>query len=391
MTPAAFAPQEILERILRHAATGTLDVPSKSWRLRCFPYGDATKAIGQVPLVNRHWNKAATRILYWELTVNEREQEERPAAIPKNALLMRTLEQSPRLQAHVRSLHLNTWTTDINDGEKFESLKLRILRCCTLVQHIWIHGWVPYLPNQFHTTIATFTGLRYLSIRSFKYYTNSFCSLEGLEVMMRGWPNLERLNILGSAIIDGGGDSVRSTQPPPINKHVTRLTLVDPCRLEGFTRIIPNLAELSLLLRSDPKLPLLHTQRWKHTLRCLKLSMRFALTDTEWQAVMMVLCGFERLQRLRIRALFPLVLLELPDTLEKITFIVRSEDLPVLFDVLDQKLPRSIRKVKFAVNYPFTNAEKAQCDLESALRAFCENRKWKWLVLDSYRFLISSS
>src|SRR5258706_7586144 len=100
MTPAAFAPQEILERILRHAATGTLDVPSKSWRLRCFPYGDATKAIGQVPLVNRHWDKAATRILYWELTVNEQEQEERPAAIPKNGLLMRTLEQSPRLQAH---------------------------------------------------------------------------------------------------------------------------------------------------------------------------------------------------------------------------------------------------------------------------------------------------
>lgn len=391
MTPAAFAPQEILERIFRHAATGILDVPSKSWRLRCFPDSDATKAIGQVPLVNRHWNEAATRILYWELVVNELRQEERSATSSKTALLMRTLEQSPRLQAHVRSLRLNTRTMDINNREIFEWLKLRILRCCPLVQHIWIHGWVPSLLDLFRTTIATFTNLRYLSIQPFIEYRIPFSSFEGLEAMMRGWPNLERLSIGGRVIADDDSDSVRSTQNPPINKFVARLTLYGPNCLEGFTRIIPNLVELSLSMRGDPNLFLLHAQRWKHTLRRLKLSVRLAITETQWRAVMMALCGFKGLQRLRIRALFPLTLLSLPETLEKIRFIVRNKDLPILFHVLDQKLPRSIRTVKFSANYPHASAQEARCDLESALQAFCEKRRWKWLVYDSYRYCISSS
>jgi hypothetical protein len=37
--------------------------------------------------------------------------------------------------------------------------------------------------------------------------------------------------------------------------------------------------------------------------------------DTQWQAIMTALCGLERLQQLRVRNLFPLTLLELPDTL----------------------------------------------------------------------------
>ena len=390
MSPAAFAPQEILERILRHAATGTLDVPSKSWQLRCYPYSDASKAIGQVPLVNRHWNEAATRILYWQLVVNERRQEEIPVALSKKALLTRTLEQSPRLRAHVRSLYLTTWSTDINDREKFKWLNLRILRCCTLLQHLWIRGWIPSLLNQFHTTIATFTGLRYLSIQPNESSRDLFCSFDGLEAMMRGWPNLERIKIIRRVITNNGSDSVRSTQPPPMIKHITRLILYDLSHLEGFTLIIPNLTELSLSMRNDPTLFLLHAQRWKRTLRCLKLSVRYTITDTQWRAVMMALCGFERLQRLRIRALFPLALLELPDTLEEISFMVWNEGLPVLFDVLDQKLPRSIRKVKFAVSYPYMSV-KAQHDLESALRAFCDKRKWKWLVHGLHGYLMSSS
>ena len=391
MSPATFAPQEILERILRHAATGTLDVPSKPWQLRCSPYSDASKAIGQVPLVNRHWNEAATRILYWQLVVYERGQEEIPAVLSKNALLTRTLEQSPRLRIHVRSLHLNTWTTDINDREKFKWLNLRILRCCTLLQHLWIRGWIPSLLNQFHTTIATFTGLRYLSIRSYEDDWDPFCSFDGLEAMMRGWPNLEYLNISGRVITDDGGDSVRSTQPPPMTKHGARLILYDPSHLEGSTHITPNLTELSLSQRDDPTLFLLHAQRWKRTPRCLKLWVGRGMNDAQWRAVMMALCGFERLQGLIIQTLFPLALLELPDTLEEITFVVGSEDLPVLFDVLDQKLPRSIRKVKFVVNYLHTSAEKAQCDLEPALRAFCNKRKWKWLVHGLHGYSISSS
>jgi hypothetical protein len=210
MSPAAFAPQEILERIL----------PSRShWHTRCpfkvvaaslLPHEKCLKGHRPGPLVNRHWNEAATRILYWELVVNELGQEETPAALSKNALLTRTLEQSPRLQAHVRSLRLITWTTD-NDREKLKWLNLRILRCCTLLQHLWIHGWIPSLLNQFHTTIATFTRLRYLSIQAFTDYRDPFCSFEGLEAMMRGWPNLERLEF-GAALSPTTGDSVRSTQ-----------------------------------------------------------------------------------------------------------------------------------------------------------------------------------
>ena len=387
MSPAAFAPQEILERIFRHAANGTLDVPSKSWRLHFSPYNDASKAIGQVPLVNRHWNEPATRILYWQLVVNERD-EDTPAALSKDALLRRTLEQSPRLQTHVRSLHLNTITTD--NREKFKWLNLRILRYCTLLQHLWISGWIPSLLNQFHTTITTFTELRYLSIQPYTNYRNQFCSFQGLEAMMRGWPNLERLHIHGRIIIDGGGGSVRSTQSPPMTKHVTRLILYNLTHLEGFTLIIPNLTELSLSIKDDPKLFLLHAQRWNRTLRCLKLFVRYAITDTQWQAVMMALCGFERLQRLRIWPSFPLALLELPDTLEEITFRVGSSGLPVLYDVLDQKLPRSIRKVKFEVDCPYMGV-KPQHDLESALRAFCDKRGWKWLVHGSHGYFISSS
>jgi hypothetical protein len=391
MTSAASAPQEILERILRHAATGALDVPPKSWRLRYFPTKNATKAIGQVPLVNRHWNEAATRILYWELVVNELRQEKGSVTLSRNDLLTRTLEESPRLQAHVRSLRLNTWTTDINDREKLEWSSLRILRCCPLVQHIWIHGWIPPLLDEFHTTIATFTSLRYLSIQAFTDYRDPFCSFEGLEAMMKGWPNLERLNVGGRVITDDGSDNVQSTPNPLMNKHVTRLTLFDLNCLEGFTTITPNLAELSLWVRGDPKPFLLHAQKWKHTLRCLKLAVRLATTDAQWRAMMIALCGFERLQRLRIRALFPLALLELPDTLEEIKFMVRSEDLPVLFHILDQKLPPSIRTVKFGVNYPHTSTLNAPRDLELELRAFCEKRKWKWLVYNSHRFRISTS
>ena len=391
MSPAAFAPQEILERILRHAATGTLDVPSRSWRLYSYPSMDPARAIGQVPLVNRHWNEAATRILYRELVVNELDELGLPATLSKNALLTRTLEQSPRLQAHVSSLHLNTYTTDIDDREKFEWLSLRILRCCTHLQHLWIRGWIPSLLKQLHTTIATFTGLRYLSIRPYKENSrDSFCSFEGLEAMMRGWPNLEYLNTSGRAITDNGGDSVRSTQPPPMTKHGARLILYDPSQLEGFTLITPNLTELSLSQRDDPTLFLLHAQRWNRTLRCLKLWVGRGVTDTQWRAVMMALCGFERLQRLIIRTLFPLALLELPDTLEEISFMVGSKGLPVLFDVLDQKLPRSIRKVKLAASYPYMSV-KTRHDLESALRAFCDKRGWKWLVHGSHGYLISSS
>ena len=391
MTPAAFVPQEILERIFRHAATGRLDVPSKAWHLSCYPFSDTIMAIGQVPLVNRHWNEAATRILYWELVVSELPQEGRFATLSKFALLTSTLEHSPRLQTHVRSLRLNTWIMESYDREKFESLKLRILRCCPLVQQIWIHGWMPSYLDQFRTTIATFTNLRYLSIHPFRDYRIPFSFFEGLETMIRGWPNLEHLNIGGRVITDDGGNSVRSTRNPPNNKSVARLTLYGLSPLERFTCIIPNLVELSLLVHGDPILLLLRAQRWKHTLRRLKLSVGLAIADTQWRAVMMALCGFKRLQRLIIRAVFPLILLEFPETLEKITFMVRSEDLPVLFYFLDQKLPRSIRTVKFAANYPRESAQEARCDLESTLRVFCEKRRWKWLVHDSYRYWISSS
>lgn len=397
MASAASAPQEILERIIRYAATGALDVPSKSWRPRYFPSKNATQAIRQVPLVNRHWNEVATRILYWGLVVNELRQEESSVTLSRNDLLTRSLEESPRLQAHVRSLRLNTWTTNINDRGQLEWSSLRLLRCCPFVQHIWIHGWIPPLLDEFHTTIAAFTALRYLSIQAFTDYRDPFCSFERLEAMMKGWPNLERLNIGGRVITDDddGNDSARSSQSPPMNKHTARLTLFDLSCLEGFTHITPNLVELSLWIRGDPKPFLLHAQKWKHTLRCLKLSVRLATTDTQWRAMMMALCGFERLQRLRIRALFPLALLELPDTLEEIKFMVRSVDLLVLFDILDQRLPHSIRTVKISVNYPHTSTTNAQRDLErdleSDFRAFCKKRQWKWLVYNSHKFRISTS
>ena len=322
--------------------------------------------------------------------MNELRQEEISATLSKIALLTITLEQSPRLQAHVRSLCLNTLSTDVYDQEMFEWLKLRILRCCPLVQHIWIHGTLSLL-DQFRTTIATFTGLRYLSIQPSRDHSNPFSSFEGLEAMIGGWPNLKRLSIGGRVITDDGGDSIRSIQNPPINKSIARLTLYGSSCLEGFTRIIPNLVELSLSTRDDPMLALLHAQRWKHTLRRLKLLVRLAINDTQWREVMMALRGFKELRRLRIRALFPLTLLELPEALEKITFTARFQDLPILFDILHQKLPRSIRAVKFAANYPYGSAEVARCDLESALQAFCEKRGWKWLVHDSYRYWIFSS
>jgi hypothetical protein len=391
MASAASAPQEILERIFRHAASGALDVPSKSWRLRHFPNNKATKAISQVPLVNQHWNEAATRVLYWELVVIELPREGVFAIPSRNALLTRTLEGSPRLRAHVRSLCLNTWTMDMNDREKSEGLSLRIFRCCPLVQHVWIHGWIPSLLDKIRSTIATFIGLRFLSIHSFIGYNDPFCSFETLETMMKGWPKLEYLNIGGQVVTDDGGDSVQSTRNLPVNKHFTRLTLFDVNRLEGFTRITPNLVELSLWIGGDPEPFLLHAQRWKHTLRCLKIWVRSATTDTQWRAEIVALCGFEKLQRLRIRNLFPLTLLELPDTLEKIKFTVRSTDLPILFDVLDQKLPHSIRTVTFGVDYPHASTKNAQRDLESELRAFCEKRKWKWLVYHPYRYRISTS
>jgi len=93
---------------------------------------------------------------------------------------------------------------------------------------------------------------------------------------------------------------------------------------------------------------------------------------------MMALCGFEKLQRLGIQTQFPLTLLELPNTLENFKLMVRSIDLPVLLDILDQKLPRSIQTVKLGVDYPFTWYPRH--GLESGLRAFCKKRRWEWLV-----------
>ena len=391
-TSAASAPLEILERILRYAAFGVLDVPSKSWRLRHFVDNNAVNAIRQIPLINRHWNEAATRILYWKLDVNECRREGRSAILSRNALLTRTLEESPRLQAHVHSLCLNAWTMDINDREELEGSSVRILRCCPLVQHLWITGWIPSFLDDVHMTITTFTRLRYLSVHSFSDYRDPFCSFERLEVMMNGWPNFEHLNLGGDVVTDDSGDSVRSAPKPPMKKHITRLILSGPRSLEGFTYVVPNLVELSLWTCEEPDLFLLYAQRWKRTLRCLKFRLGSATTEIEWQAVMMALRGFEKLHQLRIRNHFPLTLLSLPDTLEKVKFTVRNIDLPILFDVLDQKLPHSIKTVVFGVEYLHAiHTENAQSDLEQELRAFCEKRHWKWLVYHPHRYRISTS
>ena len=177
-----------------------------------------------------------------------------------------------------------------------------------------------------------------------------------------------------------------------MQKHITRLVLSGLSSLEGFTYIVPNLMELSIWTCEEPDLFLLHAQRWKRTLRCLKFRLRSATTEAEWQAVMTALCGFEGLHQLRIRNQFPLTLLELPDTLEKVKFTVRNIDLPILFDVLDRKLPRSIKTVVFGVEYIHAiHSEKAQSDLEQELRAFCERRQWKWLVYHPHRYRISTS
>ena len=111
----------------------------------------------------------------------------------------------------------------------------------------------------------------------------------------------------------------------------------------------------------------------------------------------MVIGGFENLQRLRIRNNFPLTLLELPDTLQKVKFTVRYRDIPILFDVLDQKLPRSIKTIIFGVEYSHIlhrhkdHTENAQRNLERELRTFCEKRQWKWLVYNPHRYRISTS
>jgi len=393
MTSAASAPPEILERIFRYAAFGALDVPSKSWRLHYYLSGNnVANAIGPLPLVNRRWNVPATRILYWELDVNEQRREGRSTIMSRNALLTRTLEESPHLQPYVHSLCLNAWTIHTSDRERFEGSSLPILRCCPLVQHLWINGWIPTLLDDIHTTIATFTRLRFLSIHSSSCYRDLFCSFERLEAMMKGWPNLQHLDVGGDIFTSHNGDSLRSTRNPPMKRHITRLILSGLSSLQGFTHIIPNLVELSLWTCNQPDLFLLHAPRWKCTLRCLKFLLDLTTTDTQWQAVMMVISGFENLQKLRIRNHFPLTLLSLPDTLQKVKFMVRYRDIPILFDVLDQKLPHSIKTIIFEVVYSHENhTENAQRNLELELRAFCEKRQWKWLVYHPHRYRISTS
>jgi len=399
MTSAASAPPEILERIFRYAAFGVLDIPSKSWLLRHYlTSNSAENAIGQVPLVNRCWNVPATRILYWELDVNEQQQEDRSTIMSRNALLTRTLEESPHLQPYVRSLCLNAWMIDTKDLEGLEGWGLLILRCCPLVQHLWINGWIPTLLDDVHTTIATFTRLRFLSIHSSPGYREPFCSFERLEAMMKGWPNLEHLSV-GSDVVTGhNGDSLQSTRNPPVKSHITRLTLSGLSSLQGFTHITPNLVELSLWTHSQPPdFFLLHAPRWKRTLRCLKFLLGLSDTNTQWRAIMMVISGFENLQQLRIRNIFPLTLLELPDTLQKVKFTVRYRDIPILFDVLDQKLPRSIKIITLGVEYSYLlhqhkdHTENAQPNLERELRAFCEQRQWKWLAYNPHKYRIYTS
>jgi len=393
MTSAASAPPEILERIFRYAAFGALDVPSKSWRIRYYFSGNnVANAIGQLPLVNRRWNVPATRILYWELDVNEQRREGRSTTMSRNALLAKALEESPHLQPYVRSLCLNAWTIDTNNREELEGWTLLILRCCPLVQRLWINGWIPTLLDDVHTTIATFTRLRYLSIQSYSGYHDPFCSFERLEAIMKGWPNLDHLDVGGGVVAGHNGDSLRSTRNPPMKRHITRLILSGLSSLQGFTHIIPNLVELSLWTCDQPDLFLLHVPRWKRTLRCLKFLLSLTTTDTQWQAVMMVICGFENLQKLNIRNNFPLTLLSLPDTLQKVKFTVRCRDIPILFDVLDQKLPCSIKTIIFGVESSHENhTENAQRNLELELRVFCEKRQWKWLVYHPHRYRISTS
>jgi len=398
MTSEASAPPEILERIFRYAAFGALDVPSESWQLRYYFAGNnVANAIGQLPLVNRRWNVPATRVLYWELDVNEQRREGRSTVMSRNALLRRTLEESPHLQPYVRSLCLNAWTIDTKDLEGLEGWGLLILRCCPLVQHLWINGWIPTLLDDVHTTIATFTRLRFLSIHSSPGHRDPFCSFERLEAMMEGWPNLEHLGVGGDVVTGHNGDNLQSTRNPPMKRHITRLILSGLSSLQGFTHVIPNLVELSLWTRDQRDLFLLHAPRWKYTLRCLKFLLGLTDTNTQWQAVMMVIGGFENLQRLRIRNNFPLTLLELPDTLQKVKFTVRYRDIPILFDVLDQKLPRSIKTIIFGVEYSHIlhrhkdHTENAQRNLERELRTFCEKRQWKWLVYNPHRYRISTS
>ena len=187
MTSAASAPPETLERIFRYAVFGALDVPSKPWQPCYFGGYGAANAIGQVPLVNQHWNAPATRILYWELNVHEQEDKGRPTIMLRNTLLRRTLEESPHLQTHVRSLYVNLGTVDIKDREVLDGSSLPILRCCPLVQHLGISGWIPTILDDIHTTIATFTRLRYLYIRPSSAYCDPFfCSFERLEAMVKG-------------------------------------------------------------------------------------------------------------------------------------------------------------------------------------------------------------
>jgi len=72
--------------------------------------------------------------------------------------------------------------------------------------------------------------------------------------------------------------------------------------------------------------------------------------------------------------------------------MVRYRDIPILFDVLDQKLPRSIKTITFGLDYPRENhTENAQRNLELELRAFCEKRQWKWLICYPNRYRISTS
>ena len=379
---AASAPPEILERIFRFAITGELDVPSKAWQLRHSGVRNY-----QVPLVNRHWNGPATRILYWQLHVIERLMEWKWRT---NALLARTLEESPRLQVHVRTLYLDVRVRSGKYEEQVGGLSVRILRCCPLVQHLWIFGRTPSLLDGVLTAITTFTKLRYLYVSS--YMNDPFCSFARLEAMMDGWPNLERLKVEGDIITDDSGHITQSDSKPPMETYIPRLDLARaPRSLEGFTRIVPNLGELSLESCQEPDLFLPHLQKWKSTLRCLKL--RLTTPEADWEAITTGLCVFERLHKLVIRGKFPLRFLklsELPDTLEELKLMVRRIDLPILFEVLGQKLPHSIQTVDFCADYG-VDSDDPRRDIVQELHAFCEKRHWKYIFCNWRRHRISIS
>ncbi|KDQ51204.1 hypothetical protein JAAARDRAFT_199245 [Jaapia argillacea MUCL 33604] len=351
---AGSLPHELLQPILRHIVTDSLDVRgSPDWlplpvndsqyQYIDFPRDPAYKPFGHPrslllssSRINRHWSDAANAILFESISVRYTRQVD---------ALYRVLTASPMHTSLVRCLDFGSYRMPHEEP----NVCAEIIKACTQVQHLCLGAHSRHSLPEIRMALPKCVHLRTLCLHP-TIYDNPFLTMSELLELMTHWPHLENLYLYRSSIahsILGIEDELPS--PLPSLKGLVVWNRPGRGPLRQLLSLSQNTEQLSVVIDEEEQtLDVLNTiQSSIRTLRHLHLQFlcfgdQFQFT-THAEMPLAFYTTLPTLTNLRYLKLtdtfFPPNLLTkaLPSSLEILIIFLFPDDYPMLASALEDR------------------------------------------------------